>query len=393
MPTTPVCVIDETGIHQPDFAACLTYFQMAYRNIYGQDIYLGNDSQDGQFLSLVALALHESNGTTVAAYNAFSPLTAQGNGLSSVVKINGIRRKVATYSTCDLLIVGQANAGIINGVARDLNGVAWALPATVVIPPSGQILLTATCLTIGAIAAAAGTITDIATPTLGWQSVTNPSAATPGQPVETDSALRQRQALSTALPAQTLLGSLVGALLAISGVNAVQAYENDTRVQDANGLPGNCISLVVDGGDAATIAQVIAAKKGPANTYGDVIKSVSDAVGIPHRIAFFRPTLVPVAWYLTVRAKRGYTADVEGAIQAALAAYVNSLAIGEDLQISSAYPAAVLAGDVRAGTFELLGGTLRAQRADMSSDQYGDINCRFNERLTCSPSDVIITAV
>ncbi len=213
------------------------------------------------------------NGETLAAYNAYSPSTAQGAGLSSVTKISGIRRKSPTYSTCDFLNVGQAFTAITGGVITDAAGYQWSLP-DFVIPATGQILVTGTCTTIGAIALAASAVDTangkgaIATVQRGWQSVTNPSDAAVGAPVETDSQLRQRQAVSVALPSQTILGGLVGALYAISGVTRLRAYQNDTNQPDANGIPGKGISVVIDGGDANTIASVINLKKGAAGTYG-----------------------------------------------------------------------------------------------------------------------------
>ncbi len=73
----------------------------------------------------------------IAAYNSFSPGFAQGAGLSSIVKINGIARKVPSNSQCVVTIVGQAGAQITNGIIGDnLNlGTQWALPALVTIPP------------------------------------------------------------------------------------------------------------------------------------------------------------------------------------------------------------------------------------------------------------------
>jgi len=392
MGTTPVCQVGAAGIVRPDFATCLAYFQALYRSIYGADVYLGADSQDGQFMALLANAIHDANGETVATYNAYSPATAQGAGLSSVVKINGIRRKSPTYSTCDVLIVGQVGAVIDAGAVRDAASNLWSLPAEVIVPLSGQIAVTATCQTLGSIAAPAGTLTNIATPTLGWQSVTNLAAATVGLPVETDSQLRQRQALSTALPAQTILESMVGALLAISGVTRVRAYENDTNIADENGQPGHTLAIVVEGGDQATIAQIIAAKKSPGvGTYGDVLNTLVDAYGIPHPIRFFRPTLTKVAWYVKLRAQRGYTLDVASAIKAALAAYTNALNIGDDQQLASAYPAANLTGTPQAVTFEIV--DLQAARMDTSNDAYGDVLTAFTEALICDPSDVTIQVV
>ncbi|GBU18015.1 MULTISPECIES: baseplate J/gp47 family protein [Methylobacterium] len=393
MGSTPVCQITAAGIVRPDYAACLGYFQGLYRSIYGQDVYLGADCQDGQFMALLANALHDANGEAVAVYNAFSPATAQGAGLSSVVKINGIRRKSATYSTADVLIVGQVGAEIVSGAARDQSGNLWSLPDSVIIPPAGQITVTATCQTLGAVAAPSGAIDTIATPTLGWQSVGNPIAAAVGLPIETDRQLRQRQALSTALPAQTILEALVGALFAVTGVTRVKAYENDTNLPDGfTGAPGHTLTAVVEGGDVATIASVIAGKKSPGvGTYGDQLQVLTDRAGIPHPIRFFRPARRTIAWYVTLRPKAGYTLDVAAAIQQALAAYTNGIDIGANQQLSSAYPAANLLDDPRAATFEIVG--LVAKRADLTSDAYGDIAAAFNEALVCDPSDVNITTV
>ena len=101
-PTAPT--IDANGVSAPSFADILSYLQAQYRAIFGDDVYLGNDSQDGQFLGIVAKAIHDSNSALVAAYNSFSPATGQGNGLSNNVKINGLARLVASNSTVEMLL-------------------------------------------------------------------------------------------------------------------------------------------------------------------------------------------------------------------------------------------------------------------------------------------------
>src|SRR4051794_2109586 len=100
--------IDANGISAPDFATILTQLKSDVLAIYGSDTYLGNDSKDGQFLAVCARAMSDCCAAAVAVYNAFSPSTAQGNGLSSVVKINGLTRKTATNSTCTVSVAGQA---------------------------------------------------------------------------------------------------------------------------------------------------------------------------------------------------------------------------------------------------------------------------------------------
>ena len=197
--TTTAPTVDATGIHAPTYADVLNYLQTQFRAIYGADVYLGSDSQDGQFLAILASAINDTNTVAVQVYNSFSPAKGIGEALSSNVKINGIKRAKASASTVDLRIVGQAGTTIVNGIAKDANQQQWALPATVVVPPAGEVTVTASSTQQGAVSAAAGTITQIGTPTLGWQSVTNPAAATPGAPVESDAALRVRQAVSVAL--------------------------------------------------------------------------------------------------------------------------------------------------------------------------------------------------
>lgn len=85
---TPVCVIDENGITAPTYADVKTYFDEAFKSIYGQDIVIDPDSQDGQLIAIFSAAVHDANSMAVAVYNAFSPVYAQGAGLSSLSLIH-----------------------------------------------------------------------------------------------------------------------------------------------------------------------------------------------------------------------------------------------------------------------------------------------------------------
>ena len=174
--TTTAPTISAAGISAPAYADVLAFLQAQYQLIYGADVYLGPDSQDGQFLAIIAAAINDANAVAILIYNSFAPSTASGAALSNQVAINGLQRLVPTNSTADLLITGQAGATIANGSVTDANGNTWNLPASVVIPVGGSITVTATCAVQGAIAAPAATITQIATPTLGWQTVTNVGA-------------------------------------------------------------------------------------------------------------------------------------------------------------------------------------------------------------------------
>lgn len=388
-PTAPT--IDENGISAPSFDEILSYLQESYRGIFGADVYLGNDSQDGQFIGIVATAINDSNAAAVASYNARSPSTAVGNGLSSVVKINGLKRLVSSFSTVDVDLVGVAGTEINDGLVADTNGNTWALPSYVLIPPAGTVTVTATALTDGEIIAAAGTVTKIKTPAYGWQSVTNASAAEPGAPVEKDPVLRVRQSKSVSLPSLTILDGIVGAVGDLSGVTQVKAYENDTSTTDGNGLPEHSISLVVLGGDATEIATAIAKKKAPGSyTHGTTTVNVIDSRGISQPIRFYTPTPVATSVAITLHAATGYTSAIADQIKVAVADYINALSIGQDVTLTRIYLPANLFGASDSMTFELASVLISKKPATPGS---ADLVMAFNERATCDVADISITVV
>ncbi|MDR1508859.1 MAG: baseplate J/gp47 family protein [Synergistaceae bacterium] len=330
--------IDETGIHIPEYHEILDDLKSKWREIFGADLYLEADSQEGEMLQIFALGLYDAYQFSSAAYQGFSPQTAQGMGLSRMVKLNGLRRRGATKSYADVRVVGVAGTEIIGGIVEDIAGQRWNLPPSVTIPYEGEILVTATAQEAGAIRAQPGEISKIATPTRGWQTVENPEAAIAGVAVESDAELRLRQTHSTALPSLSVFEGIVGAVWNIDGVSRMRGYENDTNVTDANGIPPHSISLVVDGGDAQEITEAIRAKKTPGTgTYGAITIPITDRYGLVTRISFFRPAVVDVKIMIRLKIKSGYSADIEDKVKSNLVAYVNSLGIGNSVLLSKLY--------------------------------------------------------
>ncbi|ECT3794060.1 hypothetical protein D3769_19395 [Salmonella enterica subsp. enterica serovar Schwarzengrund] len=379
------------GISAPDYQTIFDILTSYFQQIYGSDAYLQPDSKDGQMVALVALAVHDANNTAISVYNCFSPATGYGAALTSNVKINGIARKGATNSTVDLLLTGTAGTAITNGTVKDTNNVIWRLPASVVIGVDGAVTVTAICSNSGAVAALAGTITTINTPTRGWTSVTNPAAATVGAPAETDAELRIRQGQSVAIPSITPFEGVDGAIANIAGVTRHKLYENDTGKTDGNGLPPHSISAIVDGGDVTEIARTIRGNKGQGvRTWGKTSVTVPDKYGNPHIISFSRPTDVPVYGKITLKVFAGYTSQIGVQIQQAVADYINRLMIGDPVLLSRIYSPANL-GVVSGGNAryydiqELLIGKSPETAAA------ANINIAYDESASCKPENIIIT--
>ncbi|EAB2880322.1 hypothetical protein FUA39_06830 [Salmonella enterica] len=379
------------GISAPDYQTILDTLTSYFQQIYGSDAYLEPDSKDGQMVALVALAVHDANNTAIAVYNCFSPATGYGAALTSNVKINGIARKGATNSTVDLLLTGTAGTTITNGTVKDTNNVIWRLPDSVVIGVDGTVTATAICSKSGAVAAPAGTITTINTPTRGWTSVTNPAAATVGAPAETDAELRIRQGQSVAIPSITPFEGVDGAIANIAGVTRHKLYENDTGKTDGNGLPPHSISAIVDGGDVTEIARTIRGNKGQGvRTWGKTSVTVPDKYGNPHIISFSRPTDVPVYGKITLKVFAGYTSQIGVQIQQAVADYINRLMIGDQVLLSRIFSPAnlgvVSGGNARYYDIQelLIGKSPEAVAA-------ANINIAYDESASCKPENIIIT--
>lgn len=391
MSTGVTAVITEAGISAPPFATVLATLQDRVRTIYGSDIYIEPDSKDGQLIVLFAQAVSDCNDVAVAVKGQFAPGSAIGTGLSSVVKVNGIERLEASYSSAPGSAIGQAGTVIMNGAVKDENGNLWNLPESVTIPPGGEILVTVTAQELGDISAPAGSIDAIATPALGWQSFTSTADATPGAPVERDPTLRQRQTVSTSLPALTVLGALEGALLNLPGVQRVRIYDNDDDAPDANGVPGHTECVVIEGGDLAQIALTIGQKKTPGGgTYGTTSQVYVDPVtGIVYTINFYILALTTIKVRITGTALPGYTTTIGDDIKVSMVDYLESHTIGERVEYTGLWGPAYLDLPARLQPYRV--DTLEVSTDGGATWNELDVAIDFNKVVNCTLADVTVT--
>lgn len=381
--------VSATGISAPAFPDIVNSDVATYQGIYGDDAVLTSDTQDFQLIATRALAIRDANDLAIAVYNSFSPLFAQGIGLSVAVQINGISREVATNSTVILTIVGQAGIPIPAGVVQDQNQNLWNLPLNTTIPVAGMLDVTATAQQAGSINAGPGQVNIIFTIVPGWQSVTNAAAATPGAPVETDAALRTRQAESVALSAETPVSTILAAAAQSGGVARFQIYENQTRQTDVNGVPGNSVAVVVEGGNATAVAQAIESKKSPGTgTFGTTSVSVLDPAGIPVTINFFEMTEVPIFVALTIQPLTGFVATTGTAAVAAAVSFIASLDIGEEVFYNWVLGAAGLVGTPAGLTFVIVAMTIGTSAQSLA---IANVPIAFNAGAQCSTANITLT--
>jgi uncharacterized phage protein gp47/JayE len=341
--------IGPAGLTVASYASILADNIQGFLNIYGVNQFVGPSSAIYQLLSLISLKQSDVNLAAQLAYNQTSPLTAVGAGLDRVVKMNGLARDPYSYSTATLTLTGTAGTIITNGFAQDVNSNLWAIPSPTILI-GGTASVVATCTTPGNVVASPGQISLISSPITGWNTVTNSSAATPGSPVETDSKLRARQTISVALPSITALQSTLAAILAVSGVTRINtgsptpaggpgsSIENPTNATDSWGNPPHSISMVVEGGTNAAVAQAIyGARSIGCLTHGTTSVVVTDPnTGYVMTISFYRPTYVSVYVYMVLSGYPGTpTTTTIAAVKAAVVVYLNTLQIGETVSIAA----------------------------------------------------------
>lgn len=391
--STPAYVPPQLTANGPVVPSYATYqhaLVQAYLSIYPANASLTASDADYQWISNVALMLSDLAQFGVAVMNSFGLFSSSGVGQDAQYANLGIQRLPATNSTASVTLGGTAGTPLTNATVYDTNGNVWNLPASCQV---GQ-TVTATAQKTGPISAAAGTITGIGTPTAGWTSVTNASAASPGTNAETDAAFRSRAVISTLLPSLTAFNATLAAVAAVPGVTRSTGYNNPNDTVDGNGNPPHSITMVVQGGDQTAIATAIYDNYGlGAKTNGTTTVEVTDPQsGQLQPISFYVATETQI--YVTLNIAplaQPVTTATEAAVQAAIVAYLTSLNIGQVVSIAALYATAMgQAGNLAQPNFSVISifaGTTPSPTGT------SDIVIAFNAVATSQTANVVVNEV
>jgi uncharacterized phage protein gp47/JayE len=183
-----------------------------------------------------------------------------------------------------------------------------------------------------------GSINQIVTPVLGWDSVANTSSPSGGRLTETDAELRLRFRNTKFERAINSVESLYSAITLVSGVSSFAVYENDTGSTNSIGLPPHSFQAIVEGGLSADIATALWQNK-PAGitSFGNTPTTILDSNGFEHIIRFSRPTLSNIKVEISLTKYEGFPANGEDVIRENISKFLTSLKIGEDVVYSRLY--------------------------------------------------------
>lgn len=273
---------------------------------------LDPSTPDGLKLAHDAEVLAALDETLQQAYNSKDPNKASGVDLNTIASLTGTSRSEGTAST----VTGFVLSGVVSPLTTVpagtifesvTTGSRWTLDQQWTLDSSGQAVVDITCTVVGPTEADAGTITRIITTVPGLTSCNNPSPATPGTEIESDSSLRVKRATAVGRPGNNQIDSMLGELYAVTSVRRVKVYENDTNTTDSNGLPPHSIAPIIDGGTDADVAMAIYIKKNPGVALYQAGTPVSADVTSPtypdnvKTIKFSRPEYVDMVIAVTIK--------------------------------------------------------------------------------------------
>jgi len=268
---------DSTGLTVKTLTELREELETDYKDIYGDDINLDQNSPDGQIVNIEAqegVDLRE----LLASINAgFDPDQAEGRVLDQRLALNNITRNGGTFTLVPVEItVDQAinliglddqsdelNPTISNlYTVKDDAGNEFYLLASVAIVGAGAVDYSFRAADIGDVQVLVGTITTPVTIIAGVTGINNTAgASSQGVDEESDADAKVRRRSSTAISSVGYLDAIEAAIKDLSNVTTGIVLENDTDTTDGDGIPSHSIWAIVEGGDNTEIGTVIYAKK------------------------------------------------------------------------------------------------------------------------------------
>lgn len=386
----------QNGVLVPDTADLKSDVEQEFSNALGQGLDLSPETPQGRQIEAETLARKEVLDNNALIANALNPNTSFGVFLDALSALTGTTRRWATHTLVLCTLTGSPDTTVPAGsLARTKAGDTFSLTNNAVIGADGTVQAYFQAQESGPVPCEVGTLTQIISPVLGWETVNNPSAAVLGKDPESDTSLRQRRRQQL-YRGEALLESIKSAVRQVEGVLSVYGYENYTSaVQTIDGISiqPHSIYIVVDGGKDEDIATAIYKNKSLGCGYtGTEEVTVKGAFDVPYQVAFNRPDYQPIQISVTIEApSSSATADIEQSVKDALSAWANGeitgisgLDLGVDVSPFEAgaavsdYLPSLFVKNVQVG---LVPGTLGTAVLDM----------KVNQKATLSQENITVT--
>ncbi len=392
-----------TGVVIPDEQAILTGVLADMNTALGGGMSQSLSSPQGQLATSFSAVVGDKNDSILDIVNEVNPDTASGRYQDAIGRIYFIDRIAASgtvvIGTCSGLVGAVLPVG---SLAQDVNGNVYASTGAATIGPGGTVDVQFQCTVTGPIACPIGTMTVIYKAVIGWESVTNLSAGTPGSNVESRADFEFRRRNSVAANAVNSVNSIRAAVLAVP--NVVDAYVIDnplgTTVNTGSTnypvLPHSVYVAVVGGADA-DVANAIWRKKSLGCDYNGTHTFTvqdTDAGTIPfpsYVVKWVIPASLPVFFAVNLVNNPNLPANITQLIRQAIVDAFNGADGGTRARIGSTlfagrYYAGVAATDPAVEVLSILLGPA-------ASPTGTSLVAGIDQRPTLDPTQITVTLV
>lgn len=308
----------------------------------------------GQLIGILAEREHRLWLTAQDVYSAFTPAGASGYALAQLCLLTGTKKLDKSKSLVTATVNLNGGFTLPAGSQANVEDNTDAVFETVedISNPGGSpdyFPVVMRAVTEGPVRANAGTLTNITTPIVGWNLVTNAEDAELGRLVETDPALRARRELEIRSQGSANLDAIeakVRTLLDQEVSTATPDVVGRENTDSVDGdIPAKSFEIVLWDGDPTEatdndIAQAIWDSK-PAGilAYGTSSGTATDASGESRTVGFSRATGVDIYIELDIEIDADeFPSDGDDQIKTAIVDYAESRwRIGADVAPSALY--------------------------------------------------------
>lgn len=353
-------VLTEKGFKRPTYDELLAAQVNRAKELFGEDIDTSSQSVLGKFIRINVTDLAECYELLEDIYYARFPNSARGQSLDRLCTFAGVVRDPATAARLKVRIYGNTGALIPAAFALAGNGLTYYINADYTVDGSGSAECYANCMETGTVGnLPAGTVLTIVNPDPDLTRAELMGIDSYGQDRENDTSLRNRFAESVAGAGSATIDAIRGAISRVALVDGVAIVENDTE-EPVDGRPPHsfeCYVLAPESQDQMIAEAIFDKKPLGIKSIGTVEVQVLDEGKRPHTVRFSRT----IKQTIYIRAKILTNQFFEGSgveqIKKSLLDYINNLANGESVYLSSLY-----------GYIHDIHGVVNVQELTISSD-------------------------
>lgn len=353
--------IDTTGVIITDASVIQAQVIAEYQAIFGADLNTDPSTPQGMLITIETLSRIAVADNNAALANQINPNLAGGVFRDALLQLTGAQRETSTPSIVFCTITGVSGTIIPAGaqISNSDSSSIFELFSQTTIPVSGTILnVQFNSVTNGEISAAPGTLTTIVSNILGWETVTNPSAATLGTLTQSDSQSNLQRINTLGSQGNSIATNVISNLYLLPGVSpsGLTFQENVLSIpQTINEILMVSHSIYVCVGGSASnldVATTIQKSKAAGCSYNNGLGiPVFQNVTIPLSnqiidVLFDRPSLVTISINVTVHAFTTVQ-DVVTAVQNAILFYASGNIAGQPgFSVGQAVSPFVIAGAI-----------------------------------------------